>query len=271
MIINSRKLRNKQKFIDPRGESGMSGQLYTIEDADGVKYIIKTKLVDVVNEYVAHKLAQIIEVPTSEAVLISNTNKRVYTGIVYEADFRHVGVNDFWGLEEYPENDLQIPVNGVIMPHIKVKEMKYPDDSPFLADVMMYQSFRRLIALDDNEQIAFSRGRVISFDYADAFSLSERNLSNMLYSSDISEPFYAFSRNLFLKSGYEYAIVDLRRADSDFLRNAYYTPMKKFLEADFTPLIEELDSIFPPAIPAFYIVCFNEIRDRITENLSKDF
>ena len=98
MIINRKCLKNKKLYKDNRGESGFSGQLYTLETSDGVKYIVKTHLVDVLNEYVAHNVAKIIDVPTSDAVLIVNNknNVDVDVGIVYEPDFNSINANVFW-------------------------------------------------------------------------------------------------------------------------------------------------------------------------------
>ena len=99
MIINRKYLKNKKLYKDNRGESGFSGQLYTLEASDGVKYIVKTQLVDVLNEYVAHNVAKIIDVPTSDAVLIVNKNN-VDVGIVYEPDFNSINANVFLGTED---------------------------------------------------------------------------------------------------------------------------------------------------------------------------
>ncbi len=265
MIINRRELKNRQVFKDSRGESGMSGRLYTLEDTAGTKYLVKTNLADVLNEYVAHNIAKIIGVPTSDAVLITSKTK-VVTGIVYEHDFIHANLNDFVGLEEYPQKNIRRIVNGEIVHPLKVTEIKYPDNSPFLADIMAYEAFRVIVELSDNIQLAFVQGHIISFDYADAFCLND-NIGVLLKLHDISLPLAAFKNMLFIENGYKYSLQSLRRADSDFLRNAYSTPMKRFLEADFTHILDELNMIFPQIIPEFFNACFNEVREKIGKYL----
>ena len=67
MILNGKNLK-KLPFTDSRGKSGASGTLYIAEGPQGRKYLVKSKPVDVANEYVAHNLAKLIGVPTSDAV-----------------------------------------------------------------------------------------------------------------------------------------------------------------------------------------------------------
>ncbi len=186
MIINRKYLKNKKLYKDNRGESGFSGQLYTLEASDGVKYIVKTQLVDVLNEYVAHNVAKIIDVPTSDAVLIVNKNN-VDVGIVYEPDFNSINANVFLGTE----------------------------DSPLLADFMSYMALRNMLLIGDNIQVAIARNRLISFDYAEAFCFSELFLNLFITFGSrpwpISvDPIEAFTRNLSidLPNGYDHLLKE---------------------------------------------------------------
>ena len=74
MILDGTKMM-KTLFQDSRGHSGESGQLYIYEDENGAKYLVKHKPLDVANEYVAHRLAMLLGVPTSDAVLILKNGK----------------------------------------------------------------------------------------------------------------------------------------------------------------------------------------------------
>ena len=290
MIINRKELKNKQAFKDNRGEVGSSGQLFTLEDKAGKKYLVKTRFVDVLNEYVAHSLAKIIGVPTLDAVLIKG-KANVWVGIEFLSDFTYVGLCDFFGLENYREHNIPLHMNGKLLEPLKIPELKYSDDSPLLADVMAYCVFRGLIDLWDIEQLAFSRGRIISFDYAESFCLNDVSMKLMLCGVDISDdindnikddiigkvigkiswPFNAFRNalDLNLNNAYEKYLRLLRRADSDFLRKAYWAPMRKFLEADFSPIINELKTLFFPVISDFYDACFEEIRSRVKKALEE--
>lgn len=72
MILDGTKMM-KTRYMDSRGHSGEAGQLYIYKDVDGAKYLVKHKPLDVANEYVAHRLAMLLGVPTSDAVLILRT------------------------------------------------------------------------------------------------------------------------------------------------------------------------------------------------------
>lgn len=69
MILNGKYLK-RIPYRDSRGTYGTSGQLYIAEDIKGTRFLVKTKSVDAANEYVAHRIAKLIGVQTSDAVLI---------------------------------------------------------------------------------------------------------------------------------------------------------------------------------------------------------
>lgn len=241
MILNGKKLKNTL-YHDSRGRHGESGQLHIAESRNGKKYLVKSNPADVTNEYVAHKVAMLIGVPTSDAVLIQ-TGDLVEVGIAFEPDFKRANLDDFIG------------------------DTNYPDDSPFLADVMAYFALRDLIVLDDNPQIAFAGGRLISFDYADSFYLSDPVLSTMEITHDISLPVHVFKNHLMLFHHYRSVRQVLQRPDTDFLFDAYFNPILNFQDAgnNLQPILDELREVFPPVVPAFYEACFEETRKAIKE------
>ena len=205
MILNGKNLK-KLPFTDSRGKSGASGTLYIAEDPQGRKYLVKSKPVDVANEYVAHNLAKLIGVPTADAVLIKDGNC-VHVGIEYKSDFQRVSGDDFLGTEVYDEDDEAPTYYGnALFTSPVVTEAKYPDDDPFLAELMRYFSFSDLIVLHDGPQLAFAGGHLISFDYAESFFMEEGPFNGLLNGRGLSNAVGCFSNHLFLKNGYRNAL-----------------------------------------------------------------
>ena len=262
MILSGKTLK-RIPFSDSRGESGMSGKLHIAEAADGTKYLVKSNPVDVANEFVAHKLAKLIGVPTSDAVLIKS-GRSIEVGIIFEPDFKRVPWDDFLGTEEYPE-DHPILVNGEIYKTPLPAVSKYPDDDPFLADFMAYLSFRDLIVIEDNAQLAFAGGHLISFDYAESFYLTEYTFNGLLRGAGLSHAVGLFADHQFLEYGYRNAIKFLHRSGSDFLLDAYLAPVFAFEDVDFQPIFDDLDAAFPPLVSAFYAACFEFTRRQIAK------
>jgi len=269
MILDGKRL-NKLPFSDPRGESGMSGKLHLAEAADGTKYLVKSNLVDVANEFVAHKLAKMIGVPTSDAVLIK-TDRTVKVGIVFEPDFKRVSMDEFVGVEKADDDDDPLffyGSKGVWVgrnPPQNPSVGKYSDDDPFLAELMAYLSFRDLIVIQDNPQLAFAGGHLISFDYAESFYLTDVTFSGLLRGQGLSHPVGLFANHLHLASGYRNTIEILHRPNTEFLLDAFLVPVFAFQDADFQPIFDDLDAVFPTTVSAFYSACFEYTRRQIAK------
>lgn len=231
MILNGKKLENTL-FTDPRGHCGESGQLHISTDTKGTSYLVKSKPSDVTNEFVVHRLARIIGVPTSDAVLIDNRGF-IEVGIVYEKDFKRASIDDFIG------------------------DAKYPDDSPYLADFVSFLALRDLVAMGDNH--------LISYDYADSFFLSDSTYGAMCLLNDLSIPISAFSNNILIRHELESMLRILQRPKTDFLVDAYCDTLFSFMDADMTPILNDLKAVFPAVVPAFYEACFDIMRDAIDE------
>lgn len=259
MILDGKTLK-RIPFSDSRGESGMSGKLHIAEAADGTKYLVKSNPVDVANEFVAHKLAKLIGVPTSNAVLIKTGNS-VKVGIVFEPDFQRVSMDDFIGNEQPDEEPILVNGKPLEIPTAG----KYPDDDPFLAELMAFLAFRSLIVLQDHVQLAFAGGHLISFDYAESFYLTEGTFAGLLRGGSLSQPVGLFANNLHLESGFRNAISVLRRPSTDFLLDAYLAPVYAFEDVDFQPIFDDLDAVFPPLVSAFYAACFEFTRREIAK------
>ena len=83
--------------------------------------------------------------------------------------------------------------------------------------------------------------------------------------NDISLPVSTFANQLILGRGYLSAIRILQRPNTDFLLNAYLDPIVKFQEVDLTQILADLNELYPPVVPAFYMACFDEIRKAYDE------
>ena len=266
MILNRKDLQFSP-YNDSRGKAGMSGRLQIAETSEGKKYLVKSTPVDVANEYVAHKLAQLIGVPTSDAVLIQNGSGSPKVGIAFEEDFKRAPWNDFLGTEKVKaDDDDKLFFDGRKEERVKppeITEAKYPDDDPVLAELMAYLAFRSLIVLEDNVQLAFAGGHLISYDYAESFYITETGFSTILNYNEFSYPVKLFSRHLFLEHGYRDGLEFLHRPNTDFLLDAYLSPVFAFQEADFQPIFDDLDAVFPSAVSAFYAACFEVVNKEI--------
>ena len=263
MILSEKDLK-RTTFLDSRGESGMSGKLYIAEAPSGKKYLVKSNPVDVANEYVAHSIAKLIGVPTSDAVLIKDENY-IRVGIAYEGDFKQISSDDFLGTEQYEDND-PAHFNEELLKITLPSQPKYPDEDPLLAELMAYLAFRNLIILEDNVQLALVRGHLISFDYAESFYLTESSFGRLLSGKDISLPFEQFCLHLFLKSGYKNALELFHRPNTKFLHDAYFAPIfafQKATRATFDPILDDLYDAFPPLVAGFYASCFSYTQQQI--------
>lgn len=98
MIVDGKRL-EYCLYKDSRGHYGESGQLFIAKDGKGRFCLVKTKPADVTNEFVAHKVAKLMGVPTSNAVLIDNRGN-IEVGITYENDFQRASVEELSSLPD---------------------------------------------------------------------------------------------------------------------------------------------------------------------------
>ena len=161
------------------------------------------------------------------------------------------------------ESKVPIYVNGRPYKTPLPSVVKYSDDDPLLKELMAYLAFRTLIVIEDNVQIALVGGHLISFDYAESFYLTEGSFSRLLQGGGIKRQVQLFSDHLYLECGYRHSIEFLHRKDSDALLDAYLDPVFAFQDSDFGFIINELKSVFPQNVPAFYNNCFDLIKREI--------
>ena len=263
MILNGKDL-TYRPFSDSRGKSGMSGKLSIAEAQDGMEYLVKPNPVDVANEFAAHRIAKMIGVPTSDAVLIRSGNT-ISVGIVFEPDFQRVSMDEFVGTEKAEDDDEPLYFDGSkgVWVGRNLSAGKYPNDDPFMAELMAYLAFRSLIVLQDHVQLAFSGGHLISFDYAESFYLTDVTFDGLLRGRGLSHAVSLFGEHLKLASGYRNAIEVLHRPNTDFLLDAFLDPVFAFQDADFQPILDDLNAVFPATVSAFYSACFELVKREI--------
>ncbi len=237
MIVNGKGL-IYSPYADSRGHVGESGQLYIARDGRGCSCLVKTRSADVTNEFVAHKVAKLIGVPTSNAFLIDDRGK-IEVGINYEKDFKRVFVQELKALS---------------------------DEDRRLADFMAYMALMDLLLIDDNLQLAFSHGKLCSFDYAISFCMDDLTYGAMCTVNDHQLPFDHFQSNFQFGKRCDEAINLLERkskAGKRMLRETYIDTYVRFLYIDPEKLRlvwNDLNAVFPPVVADFYRTC---IEDRM--------
>lgn len=268
MILDVAKM-IKTLYKDSRGHHGESGQLYLYEDISGIKYLVKRKPLDVANEYVSHSIARLIGIPTSDSVLIRE-NRGYSVGIEFEEDFQRISMDDFFGTEKYEDDDLNMGYPPVSM--LKATEAKYPDDNPHLAEAMKYMALRHIVVMDDNPQVAFAHGKLISFDYACSFKLTEDLFDGLMSDNrtTLESIIAQFKRHLAILHGYKSSLELLRRPNTERLFDAYFDPVLNFHDVDFNLLFDELKQAFSKTIVDFYGACFQLIKQEVEEITSEE-
>ena len=265
MILDGTKM-IKTPYMDSRGRCGESGQLYIYENINGTKYLVKHKPLDIANEYVAHRLAMLLGVPTSDAVLILE-NGKFAVGIEYLDDFQRVNLDDFIGTEQYEDDDIPIFYGGTgaYIATVEVTKLKYSDDDPHLAEVMKYFAFRKIVVMDDNPQAAFSHGNLISFDYSFAFNLTKEVFDALMKDNKkmLELAVGNFKHHLNIEKGYWNSIELFRRPNTDFLFNTYFNLVMAFPDVDYNSLLDEMGQVFPKTVVDFYHSCLHLINKQI--------
>ncbi len=237
MIVNGKGLKY-WSYKDSRGHIGESGQLYIAKDGNGRSCLVKTQPADVTNEFVAHRLAKLMGVPTSNAFLIDN-NGNIEVGITYEKDFKRASVQDLLLLS---------------------------DENQFLVDFMAYMALMDLLLIDDNLQLAFSHGKLYSFDYAISFCMDDLTYGAMCIVNDHQLLFDRFRSNFQFGRRCVEAINLLERkseAGKRILQEAYIDTYVRFLHINPEKLRliwNDLYAVFPPVVADFYRTC---IEDRM--------
>ena len=227
-------------FADPRGLTGTSGQLHLVDVPElGTLLVKSARPADVPKEYVGHKVALAIGVPTSDAFLIRHDGK-MEVGMTYERDFTEIELPSFTSAAG-----------------------RFPDDSPLFPDLLAYIPFHCMIRVSDYPQLAISGGRLVSFDYGRSFALSDARYDKIISEGDYSLPLEKFKTKMPAEwVGYgPFTRRLLGRKETDELRKAFYAPVREMRQADFAPVLAELSECFPPAVHDY----FKSVLDFIKE------
>ena len=232
-------------YQDSRGSAGTSGKLLLAE-FNGKKYLIKHMVAsDVTNEFVAHKLALSIGVPTTDAILIKKKKRGscfvedCAVGIEFAKEFKRANLDHFVG----------------------------QDDSPYIEDIMRYLAFRHMICLDDNVQLAYSNGHILSYDYAESFENGDFSYKFMTYTGNGSDAVTNYlNRISSMASNYKSSIEIMKLKDTKVMRDAFYSPIYRFHEEKEKIqdiVLPDLIEAFPNVIASFYYSCLCYLDDVI--------
>lgn len=236
-------------YEDSRGSAGTSGDLL-LAKIKGKQYLIKhTVTSDVTNEFVAHKLALSIDVPTTDAILIKKKNRgscfiqNYAVGIEVAEGFQRANLDHFVG----------------------------QNDSPYINDIMRYMAFRYMICLEDNVQLAYSNGKLISYDYAESFNNGEISHKFMTITGDGRNAVTGYLNGISsLAFNYKSTIDILKLSDTKETRGAFYSPFYKFHEEKDKiqeTILPELIEAFPKVIASFYYSCLYYLDEVIEKTI----
>lgn len=247
-------------YHDSRGEPGMSGQLLLATSRDdGTRYLVKHIVdKDIGNEYLAHKLALALDVPTTDAILIGPSKHFILpyaVGIEFIDGFKQFNSDDLIGnarADKPDEDTVPILIEDKEIKKPALPEIpKYRDDDPILLDFMRQIAFKYMIQLNNNLQYSIHNGRLISFDYADSFP---RISVNQLY--------YWLSKG-------DAIVLDIHRKESDALLDTYLDPFFAFddLEEEYIQsLFDEMSKL--GIRTSHYVSYFKMLREAVQHLLS---
>jgi hypothetical protein len=155
---------------------------------------------------------------------------------------------------------------------LQAAEAKYPNDNPHLAEAMKYMAFRHIVVMDDNPQVAFAHDKLISFDYAYSFNLTEDLFDGLMNDNrtTLESVIIQFKRHLAILHGYKSSLELLRRPNTERLFDAYFDPVLNCHDVDFNPLFDELRQAFSITVVDFYGACFQLIKQEVEEMTSEE-
>lgn len=225
-------------------EYGESGPLYLAEHTDGTKLIVKQmNAMDAANEYLACSLAQLLNIYAPKAWLFS------YHKQIKRISFRYsVGI-------EYLEN---------LMPISKDELISHPHET---AQALILNA---LINQEDGVEIGMHNGKVVTYDFASAFSMDNNLRDGFLKlmknpSEELQEHLKVRISNYrdYLDSAYEVLLES--DIPSDVIDEEYRKIGDAFLKlADqkaFKPILREMGEIYPHAIVEYYRSILVAIED----------
>ena len=238
-----------EPFIDNRVKSrpgftvGTSGQLLlATRKEDEKKYLVKhTYPHNAANEYVACWLAEKLDVPAPRAYLLT-PNKMFKSKYAVAIEFIE-GFTNF--------SKAAVPVE--------------------LQDDLIAQfAFNSLIGSDDAMQLNAAGGHIYSYDFSEAFYISDDFLYNLLSRNEdagidlLRRKLASFRQHI---SFQDFDIPGLAKEfhlDHDKQKSGMIATAKKVLnitEEEITALSDELIEMYPAAIAVYYEECIKSIQD----------
>lgn len=234
-------------FKDSRKELGFSGQLLIATDRQtGQKLLVKhTEPSDAPNEFVAGYIAEHLGLP----------NPKVY---LFKPDIHSpfsckyaVGIEFMEGLQKFEMKDL----------------------SPLQAADLIHQTALTFLCFqEDMLQMNMWNGRVVSYDYAESFSIE--NLHILLCEKQIDDvPIpVTIAREQFKSHPFfapDAALRTLEWPDDrlDEVSKIYYDSLLPLLTLDQDALWDIMADVFPPYVVGFYDICIGYMKEELSNVL----
>lgn len=237
-------------FSDNRGEPGHSGPLLlAIHKRTGQKYIVKhTEPADAPNEFVAGYIADKLGFP----------NPKVYLFAPQSSHGSHalssVAIEYMEGLQKFEMEDL----------------------SPLQAADLIHQTALTFLCFqEDRTQMNMWNGRVVSYDYAESFSIENRHIRicekagedvpvELLMARDryMAHPFFAPDSALRILGWPEDRLSEVEQI--------YYEGLRPLLDIDEDELFDILIDVFPDYLVGYYDACLFYMKERLKEKLGAE-
>lgn len=242
-------------FIDLRGEPGQSGPLLlATHKTTGKKFIVKhTEPADAPNEFVAGYIAEMLGFPNPKVYLFApGFHSASASSSSHAFKYPAVAIEYMDGLEKFEMSDL----------------------SPLQAADLIHQTALTFLCFQEDQiQMNMWNGRVISYDYAESFSIENKHVRicekageevpvELLMARDryMAHPFFAPDSALRILGWSEDRMAEVERI--------YYDGLLPLLNIDEDELFDILAQVFPDYLVGYYDACLFYMKEQLRRKLS---
>lgn len=244
-------------FVDNRGEAGHSGQLLIATGKEhtacaGMKLIVKhTEPADAPNEFVAGYIADKLGLP----------NPKVY---LFKPDIHSpfrcryaVGIEYMEGLQKFEMSTLTLPQ---------------------ATDVILQTALTFLCFQEDMMQMNMWNGRIISYDYAESFSIENKHirLCENIVDVEVDDVPAAviiarerFRVHPFFAPDSALRILGWTEDRLDEVSKIYFDGLLPLLTLDQNALWDVMAEVLPPYVVAYYDICIEYMKQKLSSEIQK--
>ena len=224
-------------FTDPRtknrpGFVGGSGPLLMAEDTCGKKYIVKYQFPHVTaNEYTASWLAQMLNVYTPKAYILTPTKERP-----------HAVAIEFMDLRPFDKKSV-----------------------PNVIDLIGQFALNIMTCQEDILQLNQVGDRIISYDFGETFCISDYEMR--LLPRSVSHFLSLFQRRISICDFNYPSLAKEFNIDPEYQKREILNVARRVMqitEDDILQLETELNTIFQPVIAQYYVGCIRILQNRIS-------